>query len=171
MSCALSSPASSPESSSADFSLPASPTFMYRMTSRSSIYGMEIVHEEQRQLINRLGSHVIYSRCFCEVMYTSVWFTLLTCDLTWYYMWNFPYHNLLYKVGSLVDTSWSVHSLGHIFVGWVDRWIWFLTSAHRMFCDNQIGQTNSLSDLPFFSTVKSQKYLHPCHWERSLQVV
>lgn len=121
MSCALNSPASSPESSSADFSLPASPTFMYRMTSRNSIYGMEIVHEEQRQLINRLGSHVIYSRFFCEVSYMSVWLTLLTCDLTWSYKWNFPYHTHSYKVWSLVDTSWSVHSFKHIFGGgWVD---------------------------------------------------
>ena len=62
MACAPNSPTPSPDSSSADFSLPPSPTFMYRMTSRNSIYGMEIVHEDERQLISRLGTHVVHSK-------------------------------------------------------------------------------------------------------------
>lgn len=59
--CQVQSPTSSPESSTGDFSNPGSPPNMVRMSSLTSLYGTDVVLEDQRQLIDKVGLHILHS--------------------------------------------------------------------------------------------------------------
>ncbi|KAL4231644.1 hypothetical protein ACF0H5_009223 [Mactra antiquata] len=58
------SPTSSPDVSAGEYSNPGSPpssSELLRISSLSSLYGTDIVKEDQRQLVNKLGCHVLHA--------------------------------------------------------------------------------------------------------------
>ncbi|XP_045189642.2 glycerol-3-phosphate acyltransferase 1, mitochondrial-like [Mercenaria mercenaria] len=59
--CQLQSPTVSPDSSTGDFSSPGSPPSIVRISSLTSLYGTDVVIEDQRQLVNRIGLHVLHT--------------------------------------------------------------------------------------------------------------